>query len=183
MKIQNTPVTDSPNNDAFEAIVEVYYQANGYITSAGKWFWVWEEGKKQRGYQDIDVLAINGHETLIISVTSNLDDKVNTKGGEVNEEKQDRLKNHFDRVKSYLCSVSEYQWMVQNDRKVRYIVAYINASVRTFEFIKNSLAAEEIEMISGKDMLVSLKSSSSQENIKVQNQMLRTIQLMNYLSV
>ena len=86
MEIQNIPVTDSPNNDAFEAVVEVYFQTQGYITSAGKWFWVWEDGKKQRGYQDIDVLAIKDDETVIVSVTSNLDDKVNTRGGAANVE-------------------------------------------------------------------------------------------------
>jgi len=29
-KIQDIPVSDSPNNDAFEAIVELYYQLNGF---------------------------------------------------------------------------------------------------------------------------------------------------------
>jgi hypothetical protein len=53
--IQSIPVTDSPNNDAFEAIVEAYYQAQGYITSAGKWFWVWDkENGKSKG--DIKIL-------------------------------------------------------------------------------------------------------------------------------
>ena len=43
MQIQSIPVSDSPNNDAFEAIVELYYQSEGFITSSGKWFWVWKE--------------------------------------------------------------------------------------------------------------------------------------------
>ena len=74
-KIQDIPVSDSPNNDAFEAIVELYYQLNGFITSSGKWFWYAQKGKQQRGYQDFDVLAINGQETIIVSVSSNLDDR------------------------------------------------------------------------------------------------------------
>ena len=98
MKIQEIPVTDSPNNDAFEAIVEVYYQTEGYITSTGKWFWVWEDGKQQRGYQDIDVLAVSGDKTVIVSVTSNLDDKINTQGGVVNKEKLNKLSGHFFRI-------------------------------------------------------------------------------------
>jgi hypothetical protein len=72
MEIQKVPTPDSPNHDAFEAVVELYYQTRGYLTSSGKWFWVKEPGKKLRGYQDIDVLAINQHEVLIVSVTSNL---------------------------------------------------------------------------------------------------------------
>lgn len=99
IKTQGIPVTDSPNNDAFEAIVEVYYQVRGYITSAGKWFWVWEDEKKQRGYQDIDVLAVSGDETIIISATSNLDDRVNTKSGRANDEMLNKLKGHFNRFK------------------------------------------------------------------------------------
>lgn len=47
-RIQNFPVTDSPNNDAFEAIVELYFQVLGCITSSGKWLWVWEKGKRQK---------------------------------------------------------------------------------------------------------------------------------------
>ena len=38
-EIQNYPTSDSPNHDAFEGIVELYYEIKGYITSSGKWFW------------------------------------------------------------------------------------------------------------------------------------------------
>jgi len=31
--------------DSFEALVEVYYQTKGYITSSNKWFWVRERVK------------------------------------------------------------------------------------------------------------------------------------------
>jgi len=76
---QNFPVVDGFPADPFEALVEVYYQTKGYITSSNKWFWVWESGKKQGGYRDIDVLAVNDRETLIVSVTINLDDKISLK--------------------------------------------------------------------------------------------------------
>ena len=89
MEIQSVPTPDSSNNDAFEAIIELYYQTLGYLTSSGKWFWVWEDGKKQRGYQDIDVLAVNEKEVVIVSVSSNLDDKLRQgKDGNIKEDLQ-----------------------------------------------------------------------------------------------
>ncbi len=128
MKIQSIPNPDSPNNDAFEAIVELYYQTHGYLTSSGKWFWVWEDGKKQRGYQDIDVLAVNGTETIIISVTSNLDDKLRKgRDGSINENMLRKLTSYFQRVKQYFESVSEYKWLTQDNRNIRNVVAYNHA--------------------------------------------------------
>lgn len=178
MSIQNIPVTDSPNNDAFEAIVEVHFQTQGYITSAGKWFWVWEEGKKQRGYQDIDVLAVNGDETVIVSATSNLDDKVNTRDGAANADMLERLKGHFFRVHQYLNSVEQYQWMVHKSRKVRYVVAYNHAFERTLEPIREALRNIDIGILSSKEILGSLSKHANQPNLKIQNQLLRTIQLL-----
>lgn len=178
MKIQNIPVTDSPNNDAFEAIVEVYFQTQGYITSAGKWFWVWEKGKRQRGYQDIDVLAVKGDETVIVSVTSNLDDKVNTRGGTANAEMLKKLKGHFARVHEYLNAVEQYQWIVYKPRKVRYVVAYNHAFERTLESIREALRGMDIEILPAKEILGSLSEHANQENLKIQNQLLRTIQLL-----
>ena len=55
MKVQNLPVVDSPATEPLEAIICTYFQINGYFTSSNKWFWVFDEDKKQRGYQDIDV--------------------------------------------------------------------------------------------------------------------------------
>lgn len=178
MKIQQIPVSDSPNNDAFEAVVEVFYQTQGYITSAGKWFWVWKDGKKQRGYQDIDVLAVNGDEVVIVSVTSNLDDKVNTKGGIANTEMLERLKEHFKRVCLYLKNVPEYKWMVCGKRRIRNVVAYNHAFKRNLELVKQSMANASIEVISAEEILKSLREHAGQNNLKIQNQMLRTIQLL-----
>jgi hypothetical protein len=174
MKLQTNPVTDSPHNDAFEGIVDVYFQTQGYITSAGKWFWVWEDGKKQRGYQDIDVLAVNSTEAVIVSVTSNLDDKVNTK----NVELLKKLKDHFHRVHRYLDAVNEYRWMVQNPRTVRYVVAYSHATLGSLEGILESLRNEGIETLSAKDILTSLGKHTNLPNLKIQNQLLRTVQLL-----
>jgi len=111
--IQTFPISDSPVNDAFEGIVELYYQLKGYITSTGKWFWEYGMGKQQRGYQDIDLLAINGDEAVIVSVSSCLDDKINfsRSDGKINRDKLEKLQSYFSRTERYLNSVNEYKWI------------------------------------------------------------------------
>lgn len=179
MKVQSVPISDSPNNDAFEAIVELYFQTQGYITSSGKWFWVWEEGKKQRGYQDIDVLAINGEEAIIVSVTSNLDDKLSqNRVGEINSEQLSRLNGYFFRVQEYLKTVPQYKWIAA--KNIRYYVAYNHVFKKAENIIISELLKNEIEVISAKEMLNELAKHIRQENIKVQDQMLRTIQLLGF---
>ncbi len=176
MQIQNIPTTDSPNHDAFEAIVETYYQTQGYITSSGKWFWVWESGKKQRGYQDIDVLAINGNETIIISVSSNLDDKINTQKQSANIEKLEKLIGHFNRIKKYLDSVEQYNWLTK-ERNIRYVVAYASTSKKTLPLITTTLKENGINLLSTQEIMIFLHEHVRQSHLKIQNQLLRTIQL------
>ena len=176
MQIQNIPTTDSPNHDAFEAIVETYYQTQGYITSSGKWFWVWESGKKQRGYQDIDVLAINGNETIIISVSSNLDDKINTQKQSANIEKLEKLIGHFNRIKKYLDSVEQYNWLTK-ERNIRYVVAYASTSKKTLPLITTTLKENGINLLSTQEIMIFLHEHVRQSHLKFQNQLLRTIQL------
>jgi len=178
--IQLNPVADSPNNDAFEAIVELYYQTKGYITSAGKWFWVWEEGKKQRGYQDIDVLAVNAQEAVIVSVTSNLDDKLSLdKTKNVNQEKLKKLLAFFSRVECYLTGVEEYAWLT-NTRRIRRVVAYNHAFRNAEAYVIPRLKERNIEVVSAKTMLKNLSLYIKQPNMKIQDQMLRVIQLLEY---
>lgn len=181
MEIQSIPNPDSPNNDAFEAIVELYYQTLGYITSSGKWFWVWEDGKKQRGYQDIDVLAVNENEVIIVNVTSNLDDKLRQrKDGVINLDMLNRLNSYFERVKQYLQSVSQYKWLVAGDKQIKKVVAYNHAIKKASQKVIPTLTSNGIEALSAKDMLTSLSTYIKQENLKIQDQMLRTIQLLEY---
>ena len=180
MKIQSIPNPDSPNNDAFEAIVELYYQTLGYLTSSGKWFWVWEDGKKQRGYQDIDVLAVNGEEIVIVSVTSNLDDKLRkNKIGIVNNEMLLKLCSYFHRVEQYFDNVNEYKWLCEKNR-VRKVVAYNHAFKKATTEILPILYNAGIEALSAKEILSYLAEYIKQPNIKIQDQMLRTIQLLEY---
>ena len=181
MEIQKTPVTDSPNNDAFEAVVEAYYQTQGYITSAGKWFWVWdrEGGKKQSGYQDIDVLAINGNKTIIVSVASNLDDKVNAPRGVTNEAKLKKLIEHFHRVRNYLVNVEQYRWMVSGQREIQYVVAFATAPKKKLLMISKSLESAGISLVSAESIFETLNVHACQNKIKIQHQILRAIQLLN----
>ena len=181
MQIQSIPNPDSPNNDAFEAIVELYYQTLGYLTSSGKWFWVWENDKKQRGYQDIDVLAVNENNVVIISVTSNLDDKLRKgRDGKINDRMLQKLISYFYRVEQYFESVPEYKWLTREDRKIRKVVAYNHAFKNANKEIVPILNEYSIEVISAKEMLSTLSEYIKQPNIKIQDQMLRTIQLLEY---
>jgi hypothetical protein len=174
MQIQHYPVADSPNNDAFEAVVETYFQTEGYITSAGKWFWIRDDDKQQRGYQDIDVLAVSGEKLVIVSVSSNLDDKVNSRSG------VEKLEQHFERVQLYLANVPAYKWLVCGDkkRKIQKVVAYNRPFGGPSEIIKKSLSEANICELSAETMLESLQEHVAQRNLKIQNQLLRTIQLL-----
>jgi len=181
-KIQNFPVSDSTNNDAFEAIVELYFQLEGYITSSGKWFWVWEEGKQQRGYQDIDVLAVGESKTIIVSVTSNLDDKIRLdRSGNVKPEMLRNLKNFFDRAEHYLGQERAYPWLIADDRVERTIAYGGHPKMRLDDKVKDVLRLENISLLSAKDMIESiLEYLDENKNLKIQSQILRTIQTFKY---
>lgn len=177
-EIQKIPVADSPHNDAFEAIVELYYQVFGYITSSGKWFWVWETGKKQRGYQDIDVLAVDGNELIIVSVTTCLDDKLRCdKLGKLKKEMLTKLCSYFSRVVLFLEHVDKYKWLTK--KKIKRVVAYIY-SANDISQVYEALKTEKIMLLSAEDMIFSIKKYlDDNDNIKIQNQMLRTIMVLN----
>ena len=179
MEIQSVPVSDSPNHDAFEAVVELYYQTLGYITSSGKWFWVWDARKKQRGYQDIDVLAVKDSETVIVSVSSNLDDKLRLgRNGAVSEDMLRKINDYFDRVEQYLLSVGQYKWLATGEKTVKKVVAYDRAFNNAEEKVIPILFDHGIEVLSAKNMLRALSTYINQPNLKIQDQMLRTIQLL-----
>ena len=179
MKIQSIPVADSPNNEAFEGIVELYFQICGYITSSGKWFWVKEENKRLRGYQDIDVLAIDKNDVLIVSVTSNLDDKLRrNREGNINYEMISKLVGYFGRIEKYLESAEEYKWLVGNGRRIRRVVAYNHAFRNAKKNVIPELERRGIEVIAAKTMLRKISNYIDQPHLKIQDQMLRIIQIM-----
>jgi len=183
--IQNYPTSDSPNHDAFEGIVELYYEIKGYITSSGKWFWKKSDGKYQGGYQDIDVLAINGKETIIVSVSSNFDDKLNFSKGKINETKLIKTLDHFNRIEEYLNATNEYKWLMEGSRKIKRVLAVINAP-KGYE--KYSLIPEtkEIEIVQVKEMITVInnylekyKKQQNENGLKTQNQTFRILQILN----
>ncbi len=179
MEIQNIPVVDSKPNDAFEALVELYYQTKGYITSTGKWFWVFQAGKQQRGYQDIDLLAINGNTTVIVSVTSNLDDKIGSISSK-KDDKFDNLQEFFSRTINYLSEVNAYSWLVADGRKIEKVVAFAN-SKKSMEAETDFLQKNNISLI-GPNEIGEINDYIKQSNLKIQNEILRSIQILNLYS-
>ena len=177
--IQNYPTTDSVPIDPFEGLVATYYQLKGYITSSNKWFWFWEEGKKQRGYQDIDVLAINDTETVIVSVTANLDDKVRyTRQGVLRRDMLDKLNDHFGRVKAYLAAVPEYAWLVSGGRKVRKVVAF-GSGDRLADRIRDQVG--DIELLYMRDVIQDLQTTTTEYAQYGLRTNVQTIKLMHLL--
>jgi len=180
--IQNYPTSDSPPVDTFESLVELYYQMQGYITSGGKWFWYKSQERKQRGYQDIDVLAISAKETVIVSVTSNLDDKIRFKrSGEINDDLESKLKAYYSRTNKYLKGVPEYNWLMDNNRTIRHVVAYIRVSDKVRERVEPILNNMGIRLVSGEEIFAALKDYlSSNKNVRIQHPQLRMLQVQKW---
>ena len=186
MNIQNYPIVDSAPTEPFESLVEMYYQLKGYITSTNKWFWVWESNKQQRGYQDIDALAINRNETLIISVTTNLDDKVRfDRNGQVKTNMLNKTEEYFKRVVAYLENINEYKWIVGNGRKVRMVIAYVHGyrkdSKKMIE-IENKLKTMGIELLSAEEIIGFVKDqikAIEEDGLKTNNPLVKLIQLLD----
>jgi hypothetical protein len=175
-EIQDYPLSDSPNNDAFEAIVELYYQIKGYITSSGKWFWVWEKGKRQRGYQDIDVLAVNEKEAVIVSVVAGLKAKVGKNFY--------KTRCFFERTEEYFKNVSEYNWLV-NSKRIKRIIAYEFGfrNKEKKEAVQKQLLKVGIRTLEKKDIVQTINDylESKRDHLKIQNQILRILQVLNRL--
>ena len=152
-EVQWYEIVDSPPTEPFEALVEIYYQLNGYITSSNKWFWFWNEKKQQRGYQDIDILAIKDKETLIVSVTTNLDDKINLID---KKDKQNKLRESFERAERYLREVEKYRWLVEGNRDVKWILAFAHGYRKSgnLEKVKSKLKNEKIELLGPKGYII-----------------------------
>lgn len=181
--IQSYPTSDSPENDAFEAIVKLYFELQGYLTSSGKWFWKMEEGKQQRGYQDIDVLAVNGIDTIIVSVASNFDDKLSKKNGAINHEKADKFLQYFSRVEEYLATTESYRWLVADRRNVIRVLAVINQpkkldSYKGFLDQHKITVIDKADLLSGKNGVLTYLKDHQKKGLKIKNPILRVVQLM-----
>ncbi|KKN27464.1 hypothetical protein LCGC14_0864360 [marine sediment metagenome] len=174
-KFQSIPSLDSNSIEPFEGLVEAYYQINGYITSANKWFWYWQDPK--RHYMDIDVLAVNSNETIIVSVSGSLDKKIGlSRNGRLKDE---MLKDLFVREQAYMRNVPQYQWLIE-DRSVKKVIAFIWGNKLKERLLNHpKFPKNEIKLLSSNEIL-----SEFEEKIEIlekfqksNNPFLKTIQL------
>jgi hypothetical protein len=66
-----------------------------------------------------------------------------------------------------------------NQRFLKYVVAYHGFHVKTLASVVAELGAKNVYVLSSKDMFDYILEYSRQPNIKIQDQMLRVIQLIN----
>ena len=178
MDIQDYPVFDNDVVEAFEAIVEAYYQSLGYITSTNKNFWAWGKNQQQRGYQDIDVLAIKEKETVIVSVTNELNDKTSDLR---------KLEEFFQRARQYLKKTPEYQWLATEERLKNQVV-YISGPKKggkRIEEIEKRLRQKKIELMDAEKIIEQLKKYFEDKDEKgykiTNNKIVRVMQVLNVL--
>lgn len=182
MKVQNYSSIDSPPTDPLEAIVEAWYQSRGFITASNKWFWVHVDPKRPRGYQDIDVLAVGKKETVLVSVSTNLDDKVRCDlKGRVNRAMLRRLSVHFDRAETFVREVREYRWLVARGRSIARVVAY-GTGEKLAETVEKPLAQQGIDLLPLRTVLADLRQfvqKSRKQGLRTNNQVIRLFTLLD----
>jgi hypothetical protein len=146
--------------------VELYYQCQGYLTSSNKWISTGK--KKQRSYTDIDVFAVNAREIIIVSVSSNMDDK--------------RWKKLIDFYKKVSKNLSkQYGWLFRK-RKVKYVLAVINPQKETSTLKKEINEYNQykkngrISVLEAKEIFEGFRVIK-EKGFKIENPLLRTIQL------
>ncbi len=178
---KNEPSPDSFQTEAFESIVELYYQIQGYITSSNKWFSYLGRDKQQPGWQDIDIIAINRNETLIIDATVNLKSKIALSGAERDIKKRCGF---FKRVNTYLEKVPQYSWLV-NGRNVKWVLAYeYGYSEKRNNLVKDKMAKVGIELISSNEIIEGLieyvrctQEGREGKNLKTNNPLVMLVRL------
>jgi len=119
----NFQLVDNPAVDAFEQVVELFYQAQGYLTCSNKWF------PMVRGYADIDVLAVRDKEIRIIQAVTNMDDK-----------SPEKLKLFFDKAIEYINK--NYPWLVADRKIIKTLAIENEASFNLPESIEVVRASE-----------------------------------------
>jgi len=176
--IQDYPVFDNDVVEAFEAIVEAYYQSLGYITSTNKNFWARGQNQQQRGYQDIDVLAIKEKETVIVSVTNELNDKTSD---------LPKLEEFFQRARKYLKKTPEYQWLATEERLKNQVVYILGPKKggKRIEEIEKRLRQKKIELMDAEKIIEQLKKYFEDKDEKgykiTNNKIVRVMQVLNVL--
>lgn len=184
LTVQSNPTVDSPPTDPLEALVAAYYQHKGYLTSSAKWFWVRDSTKQQRGYQDIDVLAVNSQETVIVSVSGNLDDKVRFDTKNVLQDKLlAKQLEYFSRVELYLNNVEEYKWLVSG-RSIKRVIAYASGKPLAIR-LNNDITwqARQIELRHVGEIIQELRDllNDPEFRLKTNNQIVKLLQIISAL--
>ncbi len=175
--VQKIPSVDSDNTEPFEGLVETYFQSKGYITSSNKWFWYWQEGKQQRGYKDIDVLAMSSNETVLIDVTGELTDKIGF--DKKRNLKSDNLNMLFYKEIKYLENVPQYSWLLEK-RKIRKVIAYVYGKPLSERLTKNKdFLKSGIELLSSDKIIEELIKYNQRKSLKTNNSIMKMIQLFN----
>lgn len=126
-------------------------------------------------------MAINDKETIVVSVSSNLDDKINfNRSGELNNKKLSKIFTYFERVHEYLKVTNEYKWLVESNRSYKMVIAVVNyGSKKYLDRTKKRLREGKIhiEILQVETILNEVKNYL--KNTTIQNQLLRFLQIMN----
>jgi len=125
MKYKSEATVDNRyNNDAFDTMVELYYQTQGYITSVGKSFTVYEPNHESGLHCTLSMIAINEQETVIVSPYDSLPGHVTwDKKGNIKMKTLEFFEHYFRHCEGYLRNVQSYQWLAQ--RPMRRVVALL----------------------------------------------------------
>ena len=169
------PVEDGEPGDPMEPIVALWYQLRGYITASNKWFWVWRKGKKLRGHKDIDLVALNNEETVLVSVTQNLDDKIPRPSR--GDPDLSKIKAYFRDVEQYLSTVQEYQWLVDKQtRRVKKVLVYNSGNPS--KILLDKLKKEDIRLKKFQEILSEIIKDAKEKHYKhrrITNRLLKLI--------
>ena len=174
--VQSFPSADGHPEDPFEALVATYYELEGYLTSGNKWFWVRDPNKHQRGYSDIDVLAVSASETVMVSVTSNLDDKITA--GRLGKKKLEELVEYYEKVEHYLQSVPEYKWLLKG-RSTKRVLAFASGR-KDMKPIEDMFKPAGIKLLSGEEVLGCIEKWIDEHagNFKTKSDLIKTVAFM-----
>lgn len=159
-------LVDNIHKDTSEEIVELYYQCKGFITSSNKWVSL---GKK-KGYTDIDVLAVNGSEAHIVSVTTNLDDK-----------NIDDLDGYFKAVIDYFGKTEEFKWLLT--KEIKKILAVFTYPDKKQEKIIERFRTCGIELLYASQIFEYFKKNLvpwRQIGLKTENPLVKIMQLADF---
>jgi len=153
---------DNNSMNALEQIVELYYQCQGYITSSNKRI------KKKKNYTDLDVLAINDKETLLIEVSTPM-------------KSAKKVKEHFKCIENNLPL--DLQWVLKNRTIRKIFVVQTLADEGGRKTLKNNKESDNfkgIELVPFEKIVGSFAQNGIQDSkgpLSVSNSVFKAIEL------